>query len=436
MIKFSRKVFYTNHNKELKRYINKYNNCLLITNSSINNTYSDLNLEVIKIANSDIQNEQFNIKTDNKFDLIIITDIFEVTQDIYSFLTKLKELVNHNGKILLTSINPKWYGVLKIAEKLGLKQKSYIRSFIHPKKISNIFHSQGFEDITSYNRQIIPFRFLGIGTNLNALFELVFGFLNIGIITYFLYQTTENKKNKQTKSIIIPAKNEEGNLEELVSRIPKFEEKYELIFVCGESNDNTFEKANFIKDTYSDIDIKVFNQSKNGKANAVWEGIEKCNGELIAILDSDISVDPESLIFFFEIIESGRCDFVNGTRLLYSMEDSAMRKINKIGNRTFQFLISKLVSRNLSDTLCGTKVFKAKNLENLYKWQNMMTIKDPFCDFDLIFSSAYAGEKILEYPIHYRTRTYGSTNISRFKDGWKLILYLLNALILFKTSRK
>ena len=436
MIKFSRKAFYTNHNKELKRYINKNNRCLLITNSSINNTYSDLNLEVIKIANPNIQNEQFNIKTENKYDLIIITDIFEVTEDIYSFLTKLKELVNHNGKILLTSINPKWYGVLKIAEKLGLKQKSYIHSFIHPKKISNIFHSQGFEDITSYNRQIIPFRFLGIGTSINALLELIFGFLNIGIITYFLYQTTENKKNKQTKSIIIPAKNEEGNLEELVNRIPKFEERYELIFVCGESKDNTFEKANYIKDTYSDIDIKVFNQSKNGKANAVWEGIGKCNGELIAILDSDISVDPECLIFFFEIIESGRCDFVNGTRLLYSMEDSAMRKINKIGNRTFQFLISKLVARNLSDTLCGTKVFKAKNLENLYKWQNMMTIKDPFCDFDLIFSSAYAGEKILEYPIHYRTRTYGSTNISRFKDGWKLILYLLNALILFKTSRK
>ncbi len=436
MIKFSRKAFYTNHNKELKRYINKNNRCLLITNSSINNTYSDLNLEVIKIANPNIQNEQFNIKTENKYDLIIITDIFEVTEDIYSFLTKLKELVNHNGKILLTSINPKWYGVLKIAEKLGLKQKSYVHSFIHPKKISNIFHSQGFEDITSYNRQIIPFRFLGIGTSINALLELIFGFLNIGIITYFLYQTTENKKNKQTKSIIIPAKNEEGNLEELVNRIPKFEERYELIFVCGESKDNTFEKANYIKDTYSDIDIKVFNQSKNGKANAVWEGIGKCNGELIAILDSDISVDPESLIFFFEIIESGRCDFVNGTRLLYSMEDSAMRKINKIGNRTFQFLISKLVARNLSDTLCGTKVFKAKNLENLYKWQNMMTIKDPFCDFDLIFSSAYAGEKILEYPIHYRTRTYGSTNISRFKDGWKLILYLLNALILFKTSRK
>jgi len=119
---------------------------------------------------------------------------------------------------------------------------------------------------------------------------------------------------------------------------------------------------------------------------------------------------------------------------MYPMEDSAMRSLNKIGNRSFQFLISKLISFNLSDTLCGTKVFKKNNLSFLYYWQETMSIKDPFCDFDLIFSSAYSGTKILEYPVHYRNRKYGTTNISRFRDGWKLLLYLLNSLLLFKTS--
>jgi hypothetical protein len=119
---------------------------------------------------------------------------------------------------------------------------------------------------------------------------------------------------------------------------------------------------------------------------------------------------------------------------MYPMEDSAMRYLNKIGNRSFQFLISKLISVNLSDTLCGTKIFKKSRIDTLYSWQNKLTISDPFCDFDLIFSSAYSGAKILEYPVHYRSRKYGKTNISRFRDGWKLILYFFNSLILFKSS--
>ena len=178
----------------------------------------------------------------------------------------------------------------------------------------------------------------------------------------------------------------------------------------------------------------MYEQSKNGKANAIWEGIENCNNELIAILDSDLSVDPETLSDFFEIIENGYADFVNGTRLIYKMEKGAMRSLNKFGNRVFQYLISKLITVKLTDSLCGTKVFKKSNVNFIKKWQNNMIFKDPFCDFDLIFSAAYSSKKIVELPVHYRTRTYGTTNISRFRDGWKLLFYFFNSYFLFRTD--
>jgi len=243
-----------------------------------------------------------------------------------------------------------------------------------------------------------------------------------------------NSKNEYSKSIIIPAKNEEGNLEELVSRIPIFKSEYELIVVCGESKDQTYEKSLEIQQKYKHLNISVFKQSKNGKANAVWEGISKSNYDLIAILDSDLSVDPEKLIDFFEIVEFGNADFVNGTRLIYQMEDGSMQTLNKLGNRFFQFLISKLISIQLTDSLCGTKVFKKSNIEFLFKWQKLMLVNDPFCDFDLIFSSAYSGQRIAELPVHYRSRKYGTTNISRFRDGWRLLFYFLNSYLLFKTD--
>lgn len=203
----------------------------------------------------------------------------------------------------------------------------------------------------------------------------------------------------------------------------------------GHSHDNTEQVALNLQDTFNEIDITVFKQSKNGKANAVWEAVDKAKYDLIAILDSDISVDPETLFDFFEILESGNADFVNGTRLIYPMEDKAMRAINTWGNKIFQFLISIVIGQNLTDSLCGTKVFKKSNIKKIKVWQDTISAKDPFGDFDLLFSSAFSGDKILEYPVHYRARVYGETQISRFKDGYKLIRYFIESFYLFNITK-
>ena len=433
-MKISRKTFYKNHNKELRKYFYDEIKALHIV---AENTAALIDTKHIEILTLNQNNEEDFKKINNlesKFDLIVLTDIFEVSNDIFNLVSNLKNNLNTGGKLLLTSINPKWNLLFRLLETFGIKRRSYINSYINPKNVSNILESAGYENLKNYNKQIFPFKLFGIGTFLNISLELIFVYLNLGIKTYFLYELKNKKYKRLSKSIIVPAKNEEGNLEELISRIPKFDEDYEILISCGPSKDKTFEKAKSIQDINTDLNIKTFEQTRNGKANAVWEAIDKSTGEIIAILDSDISVDPEELTNFFEIIENGSCDFVNGTRLMYPMEKSAMRFINKLGNRSFQFIISKLTNTNLSDTLCGTKVFKRSNINNLKKWQSIMSISDPFCDFDLIFSNSYYGSKILEYPVHYRSRKYGKTNISRFKDGWRLILYLFNSMLLFKTS--
>jgi len=433
-MKLSRKQFYKNHIKEISKYLSEDNSVLHISSSSSDVFELEESIDTLIIdPKNKLEIELLKLKKD-KYDLIVVTDIFEVSLDIYNFVKFFKNTLTKEGKVLLTSINPKWNFILKFFELLKLKRNSNINAYIKPSKISNIFNSLNFEKLKSYNRQIFPFSFFGIGRLLNIFLELFLGVFNIGIKTYFLYQLNETKSKNYSKTIIVPAKNEEGNLDELINRIPRFKELYEIVLVCGPSKDNTYKKALEIQKNKKDLNILVFEQSKNGKANAVWEAISKSSHEAIAILDSDISVDPEELTNFFDVIENTNCDFVNGTRLMYPMEDSAMRYLNKIGNRGFQYIISKVIGVNLSDTLCGTKVFKKSRLKTLKNWQRVMKISDPFCDFDLIFSSAYSGAKILEYPVHYRSRTYGKTNISRFRDGWRLILYFFNSLILFKTS--
>ena len=434
-MRISSKFFNKSHLKELERYTNTSTYSIhLISNKNNNvNIYKSLTDEI------EIIDEKFLLQTiksiEKKFDLIIITDLFELTDDIYGVLKSIQSLLTKDGKLLITCVNPKWLSILKIFEKINLKEKTSSSSYIHPKKISNIAKSNSFELNQYYSRQVFPFNLLGIGSLLNKFFELLFIALNVGIKNYMVFGNYKNISKKLSKSIIIPAKNEEKNLIPLIKRIPEFDEDYELVVVYGESKDKTEEVVLNLNKTFENINISVLKQTGNGKANAVWEAVNNCKNEMIAILDSDQSVDPETLIDFFEVLESGNADFVNGTRLVYPMEDKAMRAINTIGNKVFQFLISLVIGQKLTDSLCGTKVFKKSNIQKILYWQKTLSSKDPFGDFDLIFSAAFAGDKILEYPVHYRARVYGETQISRFRDGYKLIKYFIESFYLFNITK-
>lgn len=435
MALISSKEFYKRHRNEFQKHIFNNEKTLIISNIQSNLKFDkSSNLDFLEIdLNNNFSNEIEIIE--ESYDLIILSDVLEVSQDITSFLNLLKRPLKSNGKILITSINPIWNSSLKILEKLNIKNESKKRAYIHLNKFGTVLKSIGFDVLTSKSRQYFPFKLFYIGSVLNSFLEIVFYYFNFGIRTYILIKedSTTYQNREFSKTIIIPAKNEEGNLVELIDRIPYLGKQTEVIISCGISEDNTLKIAQSLKSDY--LKIKVIEQSKSGKANAVWEAIHIASNDLIAILDADISVDPEKLVDFFHIIESDRADFVNGTRLIYPMEKGSMRLINNLGNRFFQFIITLIIKLPLTDSLCGTKVFKKSLYEKTISWQKTIKIDDPFCDFDLLFSAAYSGEKILEFPIHYRTRKYGKTQISRFRDGFKLIRYLVKSFYKFNVSK-
>lgn len=433
MVLMSSKSFYSRHHREVTKFVLKNKKSLYITANNPNSELHEImNADILILKpNDDLVTQFENIEA---YGQIIVTDIFEVIPDIYKFLKILNSKLSPNSTLVISTINNIWNPLLKIFEFLHIKEKSLKRSYIPIKKINTIASSAGYEMITSYTRQFIPFEILGIGSVINKILETIFFKFNFGIRTYLILKNPSiQPKNHKTKTIIIPAKNEEGNLQELIRRVPDLGKGCEIIISCGESQDKTLETALSIRSNL--FEIRVIEQSGSGKANAVWEAIDCSRGNLIAILDADISVEPEVLPDFFEIIESDRADFVNGTRLIYKMEKGAMRFINTLGNRVFQRLISMLIKQPITDSLCGTKVFKSEHYEEIKKWQNSLIPKDPFGDFDLLFSAAIGGNKIVELPVHYKSRTYGKTQISRFRDGYKLIRYLISSFIIFNTSK-
>ena len=433
MIKVSSTTFYLRHHNEINKYISDKEKTLYITGSS---PKKSLNLgESIDVLVIDLENNiGSQLESLSEYSLIVVTDIFELIDDVYIFLQKISKNLTEDGKLIISTINNIWSPILKIFEIMRLKNLSSDRSYMPIKKLHVIGRSAGFEKINFYTRQYIPFKLIGVGTIINNFLETLFIRFNLGIRTYLVFKKeTKSHRTYLSKSIIVPAKNEEGNLEPLIERIPHLGENCEIIIACGTSQDRTLEVANSI--SKQDFEITVIEQSENGKANAVWEALDICKGDVVAILDADISVEPEKLTDFFEIIELDRADFVNGTRLIYSMEKGAMRFLNVLGNRLFQRFISIIIRQPLTDSLCGTKVFKIDQKVDIKNWQNTINLKDPFGDYDLLFSAAYSGKQILELPIHYKKRTYGKTQISRFRDGYKLIRYLLRSFVVLNISR-
>ena len=436
MLKIKSKRYFERHENEINRYLLENTKWIHLINKQ--NKFKDYTKNKQHLLEIDLNinlEEQLKNIAEKKFDLLVITDIYEVTDDIYSFMNTVKKILKPEGKILINSINTKWNLILIIFELFNFKNKSSSRSYIHIKKINSITQSAGYSLDSSFSRQIFPFKMFYLGDFINNLLEMLLYKFKLGINNYLLFSLKPLDYKQYSKTVIVPAKNEEKNLEPLIKQIPIFESDYEIILICAESSDNTVNKAYEIKEEYSSLPIKVMIQKSKGKGPGVLEALQMAEYELIAILDSDISVDPSTLNDFFEIIEMGRADFVNGTRFVYKMEHGAMRKLNNVGNLVFQFIISLLISINLTDSLCGTKVFKKSLIEKLNKWKSRLRVNDPFGDFDLIFSSAFFGDKILEYPVHYKARVYGTTQISRFSDGIKLLLYFLNSFALFNSSK-
>ena len=304
MFKLSSKYYYLRHENEIKRFLSKNANWVHIINrdnSFKNFTESKENLFLVDL---DLNlNKQFKNIEEQRYDLIVITDIFEVTDDIYDLLNSLNRLLTNNGKILINSINTKWNFFLLFFEFFKIKKISRPRSYIHLKKIYSISESSGFEIVRSYTRQVFPFKLFGIGNLLNDILEILLFKLNLGVNNYLLLSKIEKETKSYSKTIIVPAKNEELNLEPIINRIPIFSSDYEIILICAKSSDKTVETAYLLQKKYKNLPIKVIEQKSKGKGPGVLEAIEISKNELITFLDSDLSVDPETLPMFLKLLK-------------------------------------------------------------------------------------------------------------------------------------
>ncbi len=355
---------------------------------------------------------------EGKFDIIIFSDTVNDLWDVQRALEQTKRLCTPHTRLILNFYNHLWQLPLTIAQNLNLAAPMLNQNWLTPEDVDNMLHLAGFESIQFTHEVLWP---LPLGGFANRYLVKLWPFHNFALSNFVIARPSPQPEKTSSVSVVIAARNEAGNIKSIFERVPKMGSGTEIVFVEGHSRDNTYETIADEIPLHPLTPSLLFRQPGIGKADAIRLGFEKASGDILMILDADLTVPPEDLPRFYDAIVSGKGEFVNGVRLVYPMEKEAMRTLNFIGNKLFSMSFSWLLGQPIKDTLCGTKVMWREDYEMIAANRSYFGDFDPFGDFDLIFGAAKLNRKIIDLPIRYRERTYGTTNISRWKHGLLLL---------------
>jgi len=359
--------------------------------------------------------------SEEKFDYILVSDLVNSLADVQQLFERLHRHSFQHTRLVLNFFNNFWRPILAVAEKMGAKSPTLPQNWLSLSDVTNLLHLAGWEIIKADTRILWPLRTPLLGPLLNRWLAPLLKHFCLTAFVVARPRPLPSHYHTYSCSVIIPARNEAGNIEAAVQRTPEMGSGTEIIFVEGHSKDNTWEEIQRVVAHYPKRNIRLLKQQSKGKGGAVREGFAAATGDLLFILDADLTMPPEDLPKFYTVACTGTADFVNGVRLVYPMENEAMRFLNMLANKFFSLAFSWLLGQPIKDTLCGTKVLFRSHYELIAQNRVYFGDFDPFGDFDLLFGAAKLNLRMLDLPIRYRARTYGETNISRWTHGWLLL---------------
>ncbi len=390
----------------------------------------DISDKMIEIAKKKYPHLEFfimdaeNITVDEKFDYVVISGTIGDLEDIQKFFSQLKGVIHRKTRIIIDYYNYFWQPFLRLGEWIGLKIPQLYQNWLPTQEIENLLFLSDFETIKKHNRMLFPIYIPLISTFINSFLAKLPLIRRLCLDRFIVARPIYKRETRKdySCSIIVPARNEKGTIEQIVLRTPEMGNKTEIIFVEGNSKDGTREEIERIIKKYPEKNLKLIRQDIGvGKADAVHRGFDTACGDVLLILDADISVSPEDLPKFYDALVSGKGEFISGSRLVYPMERQAMRFLNLVANYLFGKMFTWLLEHRVTDTLCGTKAMCREDYLRIKENSNFLGDFDPFGDFELLFGAAKLNLKSIEMPVRYRARIYGQTNISHWRHGVLLL---------------
>jgi hypothetical protein len=358
------------------------------------------------------------------FDVVILSDLLNDLWDVQKAIAEVGRLSHPGTRLVLNNYSRLWEQPLEAAARLRLARPTLHQNWLTVEDVANLLYLADFEVVKRWQEVLWPVRTPLVDAAANRYVAKLWPFRHLALTNFIVARPGPRRGKELTGgrvSVVVPARNEAGNIEQIFSRTPEMGAGTEIIFVEGHSKDGTYSAIEQAIAAHPERRAKLFRQTGKGKGDAVRLGFAESTGEVLMILDADLTVAPEDLPRFFDVVRRGDAEFVNGVRLVYPMEKQAMRFFNLLGNKFFSAAFSWLLGQSVKDTLCGTKVLSRANYDRIAANRAYFGDFDPFGDFDLLFGATRLSLRIVDLPIRYRERTYGTTNIQRWSHGWLLL---------------
>jgi len=382
--------------------------------------------ERLSFLQGDVSDPEVLARAKGPFDTILLVNVVTHLRDVQATLEALHAVSHPRTRVLIYSYSRLWQPLLRLAELLGMKYRQPPEAWLPPEEIKAMLALADFEVVRDDAHLVCPIgiplladllnRYLG-RLPLASAFSLMFGI----VARPAPVRSAAVRKPEPSVSVVIPCRNEAGHIAPLVESLPRLPEGSEFLFVEGHSTDDTAAAIERALAAHPELPLRFFRQPGKGKGDAVRFGFAQAKGDVLLILDSDLGVAPGDVPKFVSALARGKCEMVNGSRLVYPMEGRAMRFLNLLANKFFALLFSWLLGQQVRDTLCGTKALWRSDYERIAANRSYFGDFDPFGDFDLLFGAARLNLRIMDLAVRYHERRYGETNISRFSHGWLLL---------------
>ena len=357
------------------------------------------------------------------FDYILFNHIFD-TVDILRALERIRRHCAPHTQIIVINYNYLWQSILDFASKVGLRSKFVEPNWVSENDIRGFLKLAGFRPVRKHRFLLFPKYIPLLSSALNKFFARLPGLRRLCMMQIMVARPFSAPKREEdlTVSVVVPCRNEVGNIRHAVERIPQMGRHTEILFCDDKSTDGTPEEITRMQALYPDKDIRLIHGPGICKAQNVWTGFRAARGDVLVILDADLTVMPEELPMFLRALATSRGDFINGSRLVYPMPGLAMKSANLLGNKFFGLLFSFLLDQRLKDTLCGTKVFWRNDWLRMQPHLGSWGIQDRWGDYELLFGAHKLHLDIVEVPVHYQERIHGVTKMTKvFANGWRML---------------
>ncbi|WP_287129662.1 bifunctional class I SAM-dependent methyltransferase/glycosyltransferase family 2 protein [Candidatus Cyanaurora vandensis] len=369
-----------------------------------------------------------NLVLDETFDYILLAGTIGYLSDVQQALDHLRQFCTPQTRLVIVHHSYLWEPLLNLAEKLGLRMPQPPQNWLSNEDLVNMVQLGGFEAIKQGHHGLCPVSLGGLEGWLNRYPAHLPGLSALCVDNYLVARLNPRPRAALPSiSVVIPARNEQGNIENSLSQMPRIGGHTQVIYVEGHSSDDTWAEIQRVARRYPDWDIQIHQQTGKGKGDAVRLGFAQATGDILVILDADLTVTPADLTKFYDALVSGRCEFANGSRLVYPRSAEAMPWLNTVANKLFGLAFSYLLGQRFKDTLCGTKALWRTDYERIASGRAYFGDFDPFGDFDLLFGAAKLSLKILDVPVRYHERVYGQSNIQHVREGLILLRMCLYA---------